>query len=100
MDKDPGSELWTAVNELNEATKKVAVLVAECRFQGYSWEAVAGILGVTKQAAWERYGRTAEAANGGSKPRQRRCGTVHVAFGQTCTLPAGHAGDHLVKSTR
>jgi hypothetical protein len=54
----------TVLNRLREAQEqvqrneeKIRRLVAAAREHGISWQAIGSVLDVTKQAAWERYGR-------------------------------------------
>jgi hypothetical protein len=43
-----------SVRRLDE---RIASLVLAAREYGASWSAIAGVLGTSKQAAWERYGQ-------------------------------------------
>lgn len=56
------------LNELREAHEQVrrnegevARSVTAARELGLSWSAIGSVLGVSKQAAWERYGKTEDA---------------------------------------
>ena len=40
--------------------KQEAQVIALIRAKGYSWEDIGRELGVTRQSAWERYGRQVE----------------------------------------
>lgn len=48
------SELRNLENEVRAATQAA---VDACRDEGFSWDEIAQRLGVTRQSAWERYGR-------------------------------------------
>ncbi len=55
---DPVQNLATlaAIERTVAATRER--LVEEARSQGASWETIAAALGVSRQAAWQRYGRS------------------------------------------
>jgi hypothetical protein len=51
------SGLREAHEERERSEREVTKRVAVAREYGLSWTAIGHVLGVTKQAAWERYGR-------------------------------------------
>jgi DNA invertase Pin-like site-specific DNA recombinase len=60
--QDGGGEPLAELHRLAELRKEVAraeeAQVRRARTSGYSWQAIASALGVTKQAAHRRFGRT------------------------------------------
>lgn len=60
--QDDGSEPLAALHRLAETRKELArseeTQVRRARNLGYSWQAIASALGVTKQAAHRKYGRS------------------------------------------
>ncbi|AZS41246.1 MULTISPECIES: hypothetical protein [Microbacterium] len=60
--QDDGSEPLAALHRLAEVRKEVAraeeANVRRARNLGYSWQAIASALGVSKQAAHRRFGRS------------------------------------------
>lgn len=60
--QDDGSEPLAVLHRLAETRKEVAraeeTHVRRARNLGYSWQAIASALGVTKQAAHRKYGRS------------------------------------------
>lgn len=58
---DPEGEPLPELRRLAEVRREVAraeeVQVRRARIAGYSWQAIAGALGVTKQAAHKKFGR-------------------------------------------
>lgn len=65
IDDDLGSDsdllVWLSVaaDDLKQAQQKQDRIVRACRRRGIPWEAVARSLGVSKQAAWGKYGERA-----------------------------------------
>lgn len=59
--QDDGSEPLAALRRLAETRKEIAraeeANVRRARNLGYSWQAIASALGVSKQAAHRRFGR-------------------------------------------
>jgi len=59
-----------ALRELREQRERIARVEREtiraARANGHSWEQVARALGMTRQAAWQRWGRPASSGNGGT----------------------------------
>lgn len=68
--KGPQIQVWVGVeNETSDPAEKakalrdsIAILekhmeelVAECRANGYSWRDIGEVLGISRQAAWERF---------------------------------------------
>ena len=60
MNKFILDELSGAIRERKQIEKTIAEIVATARRQGHSWELIARMLGVTRQAAQQRYGRQVE----------------------------------------
>lgn len=58
--EDPGDlrRLGLAVIERSRAEEEVAAAVTACRDAGRSWAWIGSVLGVTRQAAQERYGES------------------------------------------
>lgn len=54
-------ELSEAVDQRADWDARVTARVIAARAQGESWELIAEVLGVSRQAAWERYARIADA---------------------------------------
>lgn len=58
---DPEGEPLPELRRLAEVRREIAraeeVQVRRARNAGYSWQAIAGALGVTKQAAHKKFGR-------------------------------------------
>src|SRR5688500_5512231 len=48
----PAAGVNTAIGDLHE---KLAQLVREARADGYTWTQIGAALGISKQAAWERF---------------------------------------------
>ena len=51
------SGLREAQEALRRDEQQVARLVAAAREYGISWQSIGKVLGISKQAAWERFGR-------------------------------------------
>lgn len=58
LEKSPGPSAVEALDVVQRAADRVVrELVAEMRAAGASWADVAGTIGGTRQAAWERFGQ-------------------------------------------
>lgn len=56
-DPDPLQELLAISRERADLERRQEVAVRRARNTGYSWAAIAMLLGVSRQAAHKRYGR-------------------------------------------
>lgn len=56
-DAEPIAELHRLAEVRRELARAEEVQVRRARNQGYSWQAIAGALGVTRQATHKKYGR-------------------------------------------
>jgi len=54
---DAGAELHLLASLLRHAEARLPDAVAEARDQDYSWAEIGDLLGTTRAAAWQRYGR-------------------------------------------
>ncbi|WP_119696835.1 AsnC family protein [Microbacterium halotolerans] len=57
--QDPIPELFALAERRRELSRDEAALVRRARVSGYSWEAIATALGITRQAAHKRFGKRA-----------------------------------------
>jgi hypothetical protein len=55
--KDTFESLFDAIEAKSDAEGRIMLLIARMRELDTPWSLIAETLGVTKQAAWERYGR-------------------------------------------
>ena len=59
LEKSPGPSAVEALDAVQLAADRLrAALVDEVRSAGGSWADVADTLGISRQSAWERYGRS------------------------------------------
>ena len=54
------AHLARAAAKVTDAETELARMVHQARASGASWASIAEHLGVTRQAAWKRYGKPAE----------------------------------------
>jgi len=54
---DAGVELHLLASLLQQAQARLPDAVAQARDQDYSWAEIGDLLGTTRAAAWQRYGR-------------------------------------------
>lgn len=52
---DHTEAIQTAAAERREAERRLVAAVAQARAEKYSWQDIGTILGVSRQAAWERF---------------------------------------------
>lgn len=52
------SGLREALEALRRDEQKIINLVAAAREMGVSWQTIGDVLGISKQAAWERFGKS------------------------------------------
>jgi len=76
-----------------ETTRLLREAVASARNAGHSWEAIGGVLGISRQAAQQRFGTTGEPETGGNQ----KVLFPLTAFTEMAALEkAGREGWHLV----
>src|SRR3954465_1924674 len=76
-----------------ETPRLLREAVASARNAGHSWEAIGGVLGISRQAAQQRFGTTAEPETGGNQ----KVLFPLTAFNEMAALDkAGREGWHLV----
>lgn len=59
---DPGHplpRLRELTDRIHQIEREISVEVRRARLDGYSWQQIAGALGVSRQAAHKKYGRRA-----------------------------------------
>lgn len=98
-DTDPADEL-AVVRRAAEADRTVGDLLQQAvhaaRAAGHSWSAIGKTLGLTRQAAQQRFGREKDAAADADGPRERWLGPV-TAFDEMAELEiAGRLGWHTI----
>ncbi|WP_249021040.1 hypothetical protein [Conexibacter sp. S30A1] len=65
-ESDTLAALRRAREQLDNTQTAISALVAEARAQGASWQGIGDALGITRQSAWERFGKREQAADNGS----------------------------------
>jgi len=66
IESDALADLRRARETLDNAQTAISALVAEARAQGASWQGIGDALGITRQSAWERFGKREQTAGDGS----------------------------------
>ena len=91
-------ELVTLARDARAETDELLrAAVVSARRAGCTWEQVGGVLGMTKQAAQQRYGGREEVAEGSAGPARRATLTPVTAFNEMRVLErAGRYGWHAV----
>ena len=56
-DADVLASLRRARETLDNTQTAISALVAEARTQGATWQGIGDALGITRQSAWERFGK-------------------------------------------
>lgn len=54
-DREAVAGIYDAIDELRQAERKVGNAVAHAVWRGASWAEIGAALGISKQAAWERW---------------------------------------------
>jgi hypothetical protein len=61
--RDPVARLLVVAELLDGLTVRLAPSVDRLRVEGLTWDEIGGLLGVTRQTAWERFGGRAPEAD-------------------------------------
>lgn len=102
LDQDPDASLTLVVAARVAAEQTSQLLrdaVASARGAGHSWDTVGRLLGVSRQAAQQRFGTPSPSVTGGADGRpERRVLTPLTAFTEMAVLEReGLAGWHVVE---
>jgi uncharacterized NAD(P)/FAD-binding protein YdhS len=60
-ESDALADLRRAREQLDNTQTAISALVAEARARGASWQGIGDALGITRQSAWERFGKREQA---------------------------------------